>query len=679
MDLVIVESPTKSKTIKKFLENDFEVLSSGGHIRDLPKSKLGIDVEKNFKPEYLIIPKAKEIIRALKEASEKANIIYLATDPDREGEAIAWHLTQALDLDGKKPYQRIVFHEITKPAIEESFKSPRQIDMNMVDAQQTRRILDRLVGYKLSPFLWKKVARGLSAGRVQSVAVRLVVEREKEIKAFNSQEYWSIEALLNKKGKKDKEFIATLVKKDEKIIDKLDIKSKEEADVILKGLENAEYRVSNIEKKETNKNPFLPFTTSTLQQTASRKFHFSAKFTMSVAQKLYEQGLITYHRTDSVNISDLALGTAKKYIIENFGANYYHFRKFKTKSKIAQEAHEAIRPTYPENSPEKIIKLESSQVKLYDLIWKRFIASQMSSAIFDSTAIDIEAKNYTFRSTGQILKFAGFLKIYPVQFEETELPPLETNEILELKKLNPSQHFTQPPNRYGEASLIKTLEKYGIGRPSTYAPIIDTIQQRGYVEKDEKKFLFPTDIGIIVNDMLVQHFPEIVDINFTAKMEEDLDKIARDETEYLPVIKDFYDSFQDNLTNKEKEVGKVDLTERTKEICPECGKYLLIRKSRYGKFYTCSGYPKCKYKRNILISLRIKCPKCKKGEMVERKTRKRKTFYGCSEWPNCDYALWDKPTGEICPECNFLMAKTKWGRIKCSNKDCKTNKKIEKT
>jgi DNA topoisomerase-1 len=684
MQLVIVESPTKSKTIQKFLRKEYKVLSSYGHIRDLPKSELGIDIENNFEPKYIIPLKSRKIVKLLKEDSKKADLTILATDEDREGEAIAWHLAQALDLDDKKPYQRIVFHEITKSAIEKALKNPRKIDIDLVDSQQARRILDRIVGYKLSPFLWKKIARGLSAGRVQSVAVRLVVEREREIQSFIPQEYWTIEAVFKKEGG---EFTALLVKIEGKIIPKLGIKNKKEVDKILKGLEDAEYKVINVEKKEVKRNPLPPFTTSTLQQEAWQRFRFPAKFTMRIAQNLYERGFITYHRTDSLNLSDLSLFGAKKFIIENFGENYWagFLRKYKTKSKGAQEAHEAIRPTYPDNTSEKLKeKLDDNQFNLYDLIWRRFIACQMAQAIFDSTVIDISAKNpapyrneisgagYIFRATGQILKFDGFLKVYPIKYEEKELPLLETNEILELIKLNSLQHFTQPPPRYTEATLIRALEENGIGRPSTYAPILSTVQERNYIEKDENRKFKPTEIGFVVNDLLVSNFPEIVDIKFTAKMEKELDEIAQNAKEWVPVIKEFYGPFSKNLEKKYEEVSKKDFTEKpTEKKCPKCGAPLLIRLGKYGQFYACSKFPKCRYTESLEKNdLNIKCPKCKKGEIVAKRTKKGKIFYGCSNYPKCDLAFWDKPTGEKCPKCNSLLVETKRKQIKCSSKEC---------
>ncbi len=708
MKLVIVESPTKAQTIKNFLGQDYLVLSSYGHIRDLPKSKLGIDIENNFQPQYIIMPKAKKNIKLLKSGAKKAEETILATDEDREGEAIAWHLAKALDL---KDYKRIVFHEITEEAIKTALENSREIDINLVDSQQGRRILDRLVGYKLSPFLWKKVFKGLSAGRVQSVAVRLVVEKEREIQNFVPQEYWEISGLFKKPafpeaGSLPAEFEAMLVRKNGEIIPKLGIKTKDEAEKIVKDLEGAQYKVADVEKKETKKNPFPPFTTSTLQQTAWQRFRFPAKFTMRIAQNLYEKGFITYHRTDSLNLSDSSLFAAKKFIVGNFGEEYWagFLRKYKTKTKGAQEAHEAIRPTYPDKTPETIkTELDDSQLKLYGLIWSRFVACQMAQACFYSTAIDISAGDYLFRATGQILKFDGFLKVYPFKFEETELPLLEKDEILDLIKLSPSQHFTQPPSRYTEATLIKTLEKYGIGRPSTYAPILSTIQERNYVEKDEKRCFKPTDVGFLVNDVLVKHFPKIVDIKFTAEMEEDLDKIAQGKIEWTSVIKEFYAPFEDNLKKKYEEVSKKDITENSlskeqddspaekqaiaEKKCPKCGGSILIRLGRFGKFYACSNFPKCKYTESIKNNnLGMKCPKCEKGEIVEKRTKRKKIFYGCNRFPECDFALWDKPTKEKCPKCGSIMVEknkknypirnaegnlNQTNEVKCSNKDCK--------
>jgi len=673
MLLVIVESPTKSKTIQNFLPDDYVVLSSFGHIRDLPKGDLGVDVENDFTPKYVVPRKAQPHLTALKKELKKADGVILATDEDREGEAISWHLSQALGLDENK-IQRIVFHEITKDAIKHALANPREIDMHLVDAQQARRVLDRLVGYKLSPFLWKKVVRGLSAGRVQSVAVRLIVDREREIENFKNDEYWTIEAELQKNAPT---FTANLHTQNGKTIPKLGIKTKEDSDKILSDLEDAEYKIQSIERKETRRNPLPPFTTSTLQQEASKKFGMPARATMSVAQSLYERGHITYHRTDSVNLSQISLSDAKQYIEKEFGARYYLFRTFKTRSKGAQEAHEAIRPTSAQKSP-RTLKLDPRQKKIYELIWNRFVASQMTQAIFDATTIDISAADCAFRANGSILKFDGFLKVYPMKFEENELPELSEQEILELLKLTPSQHFTQPPARYSEATLIKELEKNGIGRPSTYAPTISTIQDRNYVEKNEQKKFAPTEIGITVNDLLVEHFPKIVDIHFTAEMEEDLDDIAEGKKEWVPVIREFYEPFAELLEKKYEEVEKKMPVEETDKICPKCGKNLVIRFGRFGKFYACSGFPECKHTESLenkQSALDIKCPKCIEGDLVEKRTKRKKIFYACNRYPDCDFALWDKPTGKRCDKCDSLLVekfskKSETPQIKCSNKEC---------
>ena len=676
MQLVVVESPVKAISIGKFLGPKYKVLSSYGHIRDLPKGELGVDIENNFKPKYVIPLKARKNVNILKKEAEKAELLILATDEDREGEAIAYHLDKILNINKEKDCQRIVFHEITKQAIENAIKNPRDINKDLVDAQQARRILDRLVGYKLSPFLWKKVVRKLSAGRVQSVAVRLICAREKEIQKFKPEEYWTIVASLLKSEKRKAKsenygFEALLVKKDNKTIPKLGIKTKKETDEIVKDLKNAEYKVINAVKKEIKRNPLPPFTTSTLQQEASKKFRFPVKFTMRIAQQLYETGLITYHRTDSLNLSDLSLFAAKKFIIEQYGEKYWagFLRKYKTKSKGAQEAHEAIRPSYPAQKPKK---LDDVQSKLYDLIWRRFIASQMNQAVFDATTIDISAEDYVFRANGQTLKFDGFLKVYSLKYEETELPVLEKDEILEFKKLIPSQHFTQPLPRYSEALLIKTLEENGIGRPSTYAPTISTIQERNYVQKNENKKFEPTEIGIIVDDLLVEHFPKIVSLKFTAEMEENLDKIAQGKQDWVSIIKEFYEPFEKNLKQKYEEVEKKDINEKpTGKKCAKCGAEMIIKLGRFGKFYACSGFPKCKYTESLKENtLDIKCPKCKKGDINEKRTKKGKIFYGCSNWPKCDFALWDKPTGEKCEKCGSLLVKTKRKQIKCSSKEC---------
>lgn len=743
MELIIVESPTKAKTINKFLGNKFKVQSSFGHIRDLPKSKMGIDIENEFEPQYIIPTKARKTVNSLKKEAEKADNVILASDEDREGEAIAWHLTKALELPKEKT-KRIVFHEITKEAINEALESPREVNADLVNAQQARRILDRLVGYELSPFLWKKVTKGLSAGRVQSVAVRLIVEREREIKAFDPQEYWSITGNFKSKKNSGSEFSAQLNKIEGKTIDKLEIKNEEQANKILSELENASYSVGKVEKKESKKNPPAPFITSTLQQTANRWFGFSAKQTMMTAQQLYEGvnisgegqvGLITYMRTDSVNLAEKFLGETQKYLQKELGQDYALSspRRFKTKSKGAQEAHEAVRPTDVNRTPESIKgSLTPQQFKLYQLIWQRAVAGQMPPAVMDTTAVDVNADNtpYQFRATGQILKFPGFLKIYPEKSKELELPDLAEKEELELSDLNSEQHFTKPPGRYSDAGLVKELEKYGIGRPSTYAPTISTIITRNYVNRDENKKLAPTDIAFVVNDLLVKHFPGIVDYKFTAEMEQNLDKISYGEMGWRPVVKEFYEPFHQNLEQKYQELNKQDIMpeEKSNEKCDKCGSEMVVKTGRFGKFLACSGFPDCKnikplnengekqekdeeikkleekYKdekcdkcgsamvikngkygpflacsgfpkcKNIKAieenknSTGIKCPKCGKGEIVQKRS-KRGVFYACDNYPECKNAYWSKPTGEKCPECGSLMISQKNGS-KCSNKEC---------
>lgn len=653
MKLIIVESPTKAKTISKFLEKDFKVESSYGHVRDLPKSKLGIDVENNFEPSYIIPLKARKRVNELKKDAAKAEEIILATDEDREGEAISWHLVYALGLSEKNA-KRIVFHEITENAIKKALENPREIDLNLVDAQQARRILDRLVGYELSPFLWRKVFKGLSAGRVQSVTVRLIVDREREIQAFKPEEYWDIIASLksNLKSKILNPFDAKLIKKNDEILDKFAIKNKDEADKILKELNGAEYKVEKIEKKEMRRQPKPPFTTSTLQQEAVNKLRWSAKQTMMIAQQLYESGFITYMRTDSVNLSEESLKNAKETINKNFGENYSldEARRFKTKTKRAQEAHEAIRPSNPKNIPSSIeSNLDQKQYKLYDLIWKRFIACQMKEAVFDSTGVDIKANNYTFRANGQVIKFDGWMKAYGGKIEENLLPELSENEILELIQLLPNQHFTEPPPRYSEAALIKALEEYGIGRPSTYAPTITTIQTRNYVEKNDQKKFTPTETGFLVSDLLVEHFPKIIDIGFTAKIEEEFDEIAEGKIKWTDVIKNFYEPFHVNLQKKYEEVEKQKTNETTDEVCEKCGKPMIIKRGRFGKFLACSGFPECRNTKKIKTEANLigmKCPKCSEGDIIIKYTKRRKIFYGCSRYPECDFASWQNPVLE---------------------------------
>lgn len=686
MNLVIVESPTKAKTIQRFLPADFVVRSSFGHIRDLPAKKLGVDTSKDFEPQYVVSVASRKKLADIKKVLPKSKKIILATDEDREGEAIAWHLTQALKIEDKET-ERIVFHEITKKAIEDALKNPRALDMDLVDAQQARRVLDRLVGYELSPFLWRKVAKGLSAGRVQSVAVRLIVEREREIKKFKSDEYWNIEALLKKQNQ---EFLASLIKKNNKLIPKLGIKTQKEAESIIEELKDAAYQVLSVSRKDTQKYPAPPFVTSTLQQEAVKKLGFSAKQTMQIAQQLYEgveiqdetRGLITYMRTDSVSLAQEAISQIGGFIENKFGKQYVQTRNYKTKTKGAQEAHEAIRPTEIGHEPENIKKfLTPQQFKLYDLIWKRTLASQMAPAVLDTMAADIEAQkektknNYVFRANGSRIKFDGFLKIYTGRVKENILPDLKEKDILDLVKLTPSQHFTEPPPRYSEASLIKVLEQLGIGRPSTYAPIISTIQERNYVQKDENKKFMPTDIGFTVNDLLVEHFPQIVDLKFTVHMEDDLDEIARGKKKWVPVIREFYGPFKENLNQKYEEVEKKKQEPiPTDRACPKCGAPLVIRTSRFGKFYACSKFPECRFTESMSTDTGVACPKCLEGKIIEKRTKRGKIFYACSRYPECEFALWDKPTGAKCPHCGSLMVANKQGKEKCSNKECPGSK-----
>lgn len=748
MKLIIVESPTKARTISKFLGKNFKVKSSFGHIRDLPKKEMGVDVEKNFQPKYVVDAQSREKVSRLKEEMKKSDSVILATDEDREGEAIAWHLSEILKLNPEEK-NRIVFHEITKKAIEEALENPRSIDLDLVNAQQARRILDRLVGYELSPLLWKKIKRGLSAGRVQSIALRLICEREREIEKFQKEEYWTISANLeirfpSELGNSVSKFEANLIEKNGKKIEeittlklfagdyktkKFSIKSEKEALEIKAELEKAVFKVSEIFQKETKRLPPPPFTTSTLQQAAINSLGFSAKQTMMIAQKLYEQGYITYMRTDSTNLSLSSLIAARKTIEKVFGKNYAleSPRFYKTKSKGAQEAHEAIRPTRPEVSPDDLNgSLDASQHKLYQLIWRRMIASQMQPAVFNSVKVLISAQgkqnHYTFQANGSTLKFDGYLKVYGEKIPVTEnlLPPLKEKELLELKEIISQKKETTPPPRYTEASLVKVLEENGIGRPSTYAPIISTIIERKYVDKDEGRRLFPLEIGFLVNDLLVEHFPQIMDIKFTATIEEDFDKIAAGKKEWTSVLRDFYEPFHKNLESKTKEIKKENILEKLDRKCPECGGDLLVRFGKFGKFIACSNFPKCKYtektaeekkiekensgencpdcgapmtvrrgkfgsflgcsrypdckgikKINSDKTTGVKCPKCGKGEIIERRSKKGRLFYGCSEYPKCDFSLWNRPSGKICEKCGSLMVYQMNRKEKCSNKECR--------
>ncbi len=654
MKLVIVESPTKAKTIGQFLKGGYKVESSYGHIRDLPKSSLGIDVENKFEPKYVIPRKSQKRVTELKKEAAKAEKVILASDEDREGEAIAWHLVRALKLDEKDEdkVERIAFHEITKPAIEAALEHPRKINESLVDAQQARRVLDRLVGYKLSPFLWKKIMGHLSAGRVQSAALKLVVDREEEIRRFKPEEYWTVTTTLFPKGRSKEKFPASLYKVDGKALPKTGIKA-EEAKKIAADLEKAELVAETIEKKEMRRNPLPPFTTSTLQQEASRRLRYSAKQTMRLAQSLYEKGLITYMRTDSLNLSPEATAAAKDWIGKKLGQEYASSapRYFKAKSRLAQEAHEAIRPTSPglEEAPTD----DTREKKLYELIWRRFIASQLPPAVFYSKSAIISGGNkprYELKANGTTMKFDGFLKIWPTKFEETELPEFNSGDEMELQEIKPEQHFTEPPARYNDASLIKALEEYGIGRPSTYAPTLSLLQERNYVTKNKDRRFEPTEIGELVNKTLSENFPEIVDINFTAKMEESLDEVAEGKADWRKIIGDFYADFAPKLEQKYAEVKelKPEVIE-TEEKCEKCGKPMVIKFGRFGKFLACSGFPECKNTKSLpnpKNETNIACPKCGQGQIVVKKTKKGRIFYGCNRWPDCDFASWKKPEQE---------------------------------
>ncbi|MEK7536756.1 MAG: type I DNA topoisomerase [Patescibacteria group bacterium] len=651
MKLIIVESPTKAKTLSKFLGSDYLVDSTRGHIKDLPKSKLSIDIENNFMPDYLPLEKKKDVISKLQKKAKNANEIYIATDPDREGEAIASHVAQILS---KSKLSRISFHEITKKAVEEAISHPSVVNQNLVDAQIARRVLDRLVGYKLSPLLWKKVRRGLSAGRVQSVAVRLIVEKENEIKAFKSEEYWEIYATVkNEELKNNNSFTIQLIKQI--------VKTKEQADKILEELQKAKYQVSDVKKRVVRKNPYPPFTTSTMTQTAARIFGWSAKKTMSAAQKLYEEGLITYHRTDSLNLSVDAVKIARTFIEKEFGKDYLPGKpiSYKTKSKSAQEAHEAIRVT-DVNRKSSFVNGEYGEEKLYDLIRRRFLACQMAQAVYSETTIDVSAilhpTSYILRASGQVMKFDGWRKLFNVDKEVIILPEVIKGENLEKIEVWADQKFTLAPARYNEASLIKTLEKLGIGRPSTYAPIISTIQLRSYVEKKEKNF-FPTSIGFAVTEFLVKNFPDELEYSFTAEMEEDLDRIALGKIKWQEEMKKFWTPFEKKLKSVEKDSERVKIeTEKLGKHCPDCKDgELVIRTGRFGKFISCSLFPDCKHTEKFLDKVGIKCPDCKQslagdagkdGDVIVKKSRKGRNFFGCSNYPKCKFATWKLPKKE---------------------------------
>jgi DNA topoisomerase-1 len=698
--MVIVESPAKARTVGRFLGKKYRVRASVGHVRDLPSNRMGVAIDDDFRPHYVIPAKRKDVVRELRADVRNSSEIYLATDPDREGEAISWHLLQALkSAIARRPVHRVEFHEITHDAIEHAFAHPREIDMQRVEAQQARRILDRLVGYTLSPLLRDKMGRrGLSAGRVQSVAVRLVVEREREIKAFVPVEYWSIEAELAKREperEQPRSFIARLhrIRGEE-----LELHSEAEVQAVVAELEKAVYAVAKVKEGQRRRRPAPPFITSTMQQEASRRLRFTARRTMSFAQQLYEGvdlgdgpvGLITYMRTDSTNVAEQAQAEARKYVVEKYGEKFVPPQPphYKTRAKGAQEAHEAIRPTSVFRTPKSLKPyLDRNQYRLYQLIWRRFVASQMAPAVYDTIAVEIlaglpevEERPYLFRASGSSLRFKGFLAVYEeskdedAQVEEErkreEIPPLTVDELLDLVQLLPDQHFTQPPPRYSEATLVRALEEYGIGRPSTYAPVMSTIQQRGYVERRNRR-LHPTEVGIIVNDLLVEYFPDYIDVGFTAQMEEDLDLIASGTREWVPVLRDFYGPFSTTLSQAQEKMPTVDMNNvPTGELCPECGHPLVYKYGRFGKFIGCSNFPECRHSQPILVKTGAKCPECG-GDLVEKRTRRGRTFYGCANYQgddpeSCKFAVWKRPLPQPCPVCGGLLTEARQGWAKCT-------------
>jgi DNA topoisomerase I len=691
--LVIVESPAKAKTIGKYLGKKYVVKASMGHVRDLPKSQLGVDVGDGFSPKYITIRGKGDILKELRDERKKVKGVYLAADPDREGEAIAWHLAHILDVDTSTNC-RVVFNEITKDAVKDAFKQPRSIDMNLVNAQQARRILDRLVGYQISPLLWKKVKKGLSAGRVQSVAVRLIIDREKEIRAFEPEEYWTLTAQFRQdKSKFEAKFHGIGE-------DKKELKKEEDVQEILKRIEGQDYTVHSVKQTERRRNPSAPFTTSTLQQEAARKLNYRAAKTMSIAQQLYEGidiggegtvGLITYMRTDSVRISTTAQEEAKEYIISEYGEGFYppETRNYATKSKGAQEAHEAVRPTSVLRHPDKVKEfLSRDQFRLYKLVWDRFVASQMASAVLDTMTVDLFAGDVRFRATGSKIKFPGFMTLYIEgndegnDDEEKFLPPMEEGQVLKAHELDPKQHFTQPPPRFTEARLVKTMEEIGIGRPSTYAPTLETIQKRGYVLLEEKRFI-PTELGEIVHEMMQEFFPQIIDVDFTAKMENNLDEVEEGDIDWVNVLGQFYGDFEKDLRVAEEEMKNVVLEEEVSDIpCEKCGKLMVYKHGRFGKFLACPGFPDCRNTKPILKEIGVACPKCKEGKLVERKGKRRRVFFGCDRYPECDFIIWDRPIGRDCPVCSqpLILKRTGKGEgkevIQCTNTECEHKEEV---
>lgn len=690
-NLVIVESPAKAKTIGKMLGRNYKVVASIGHVRDLPKSTLGIDLENDLEPKYINIRGKGPIINELRKEAKKADKIFLATDPDREGEAISWHLSHILNIDPNEK-TRVEFNEITKESIKKSIKEPRKIDQDLVDAQQARRLLDRLVGYQISPLLWKKIRRGLSAGRVQSVATKLICDRESEINKFIPEEYWSLQSLFIKdKSEFEGKFIGRYINNKE---EKIELKSEEEVQKIITNLDRENFKVKEVKKGSKKRNPYPPYTTSTLQQDASRRLGFSTKKTMSIAQQLYEGidinkegtvGLITYMRTDSTRISTSAISEAKEFIVTNFGKEYSNSgRVYGNKSKKeTQDAHEAIRPTLNLRPPAEIKgSLNKDQFVLYELIWNRFIASQMSTANYNTLSINVVSNDYLFRTTGSVLIFPGFLKVYSnlsKEDEDKQIPNLVEGEKLKVNDIVPKQHFTQPPPRYTEASLIKTLEELGIGRPSTYSPTIGTILARDYVILDKRAF-HPTELGILVNDLLTDHFNNIINEKFTANLENNLDEIAEGNIKWKKVMNDFYENFKETLSKAEEEIDKIEIKDEvTDEICEKCGRNMVIKSGRFGKFLACPGYPECKNTKPIINKIDVKCPKCD-GDIVKKRSKKGRVFYGCSNYPKCDFVSWNEPVNDKCPKCNehmFIKRNKKETTINCSNKECKFSKKID--
>lgn len=676
-NLVIVESPAKAKTIEKYLGRNYKVVASVGHIRDLKKSSMSIDFENNYEPQYINIRGKGPLINDLKKEAKKAKKVYLASDPDREGEAISWHLAHILDLD-KEDRNRVVFNEITKDAVKNAFVEPRQINMDLVDAQQARRVLDRIVGYSISPILWKKVKKGLSAGRVQSVALKLIIDRENEIKAFQPEEYWTIDGSFKKGTRK---FNATFYGLDGK---KFKLSNNEDVKTVLKRIKTDEFLVEKVEKKERRRNAPLPYTTSSLQQDAANKINFRTRKTMMIAQQLYEglslgtaghQGLITYMRTDSTRISPLAQNEATELITNRFGANYSkHGNKVKNASG-AQDAHEAIRPSSVNHTPESIAKyLDKDQLKLYTLIWNRFIASQMTAAVFDTMKVNLTQNGVTFIANGSQVKFDGYMAVYNDTDKNKMLPDMEEGESVKKVNTNPEQHFTQPPARFSEASLIKTLEENGVGRPSTYAPTLETIQKRYYVKLAAKHFE-PTELGEIVNSLIVEFFPDIVDVTFTAEMEGKLDEVEIGKEQWQKIIDEFYKPFEKELAKAETEMEKIQIKDEPAGFdCELCGSPMVIKLGRYGKFYACSNFPECHNTKAITKEIGVICPICQKGQVIERKTKRNRIFYGCDRYPECEFTSWDKPIGRTCPKSNdFLVEKKVRGggkQVVCSNEKC---------